>query len=163
MTLIIVDLEGTLADDKARLAYLPDDMPRFYNRVIEDPINPKCREVIQAIMDSEEDQDTYIACVTIYPRYYKLDNGEVIDVRRKIKNWARRFDLHFNHITMRHKEEIDGEDNKIKRVIKLILKHMDERTIYYLESDPRFAKEIKKRCPTAHVYLITYEGYSEIH
>jgi len=160
--LIIADIDGTIADDRHRKKYLPDNMTRFYQLTNADPINVPGIELMNAIIASDENQEPLIVFLTGRPAKYKNEEGKSINVAIKTRGWLEAKNIKYDQLYSKDpfKDHVEG---KISKFVSLVLEHMDERTIYYLEDDPIIAHEAKKRCPMTHVFLVTYEGYHEIH
>lgn len=160
--LIIADIDGTIADDRNRKRFLPDNMTKFYQMMNADPINAPGMELMNAIIASDENQEPLVIFLSGRPYSHKSEEGKSINVALKTRTWLISKNLKFDQIFSKNpfRDHIEG---KINKFVQLVLEHMDERTIYYLEDDPLVAYEAKKRCPMTHVYLVSYEDYHEIH
>jgi hypothetical protein len=163
--LIITDIDGTIADDRHRHHHLKNDLVGFFDNSDEDEVNKPGLDLIEELLSRDTGgMKPIIAALTARPSRYTNHKGVRVDYHKRTKLWLANHGLRVDEINMRAANaKKDGYDDKLERFIEVVLEHMEERTIYYLENDQYLAYAAKERCPTTHVYLVTYHGYHEIH
>jgi hypothetical protein len=162
MSLIIVDFEGTISDDRERLHYLQVDMTKYYNNILYDPINTVCKELLLDITELEKENDPLFVYVTTYPRYYQVDDKRQIDIGIKIRNWLDKNKLTITNIVAKPRkvDHSNYVEDKLRRISKIVMEHIEERQIYYLENDLNVAIRAKAKFPTAHIYHVDYDDFN---
>ena len=163
--LIITDIDGTLADDRHRHKYLKDgDLVRFFEHSDEDNVNKPGLDLIEELLRSNDSgMKPIMAALTARPSRYTNHEGVRVNYHKRTKLWLASVGLRIDEINMRGaRSTSDAYVEKMSRFVDIVLEHMDERKIYYLENDEYLAYAAKERCPMTHVFLITYHGYHEI-
>lgn len=162
MALIIIDYEGTIADDRARLHHLQVNMHKYYSGISFDPINPVCQELLEDIVEKEKDKEPIFVFVTCYPKTFDIDETQQMNVGGYIKSWLLTKKLGVTSIMTKPKksDHVNYTEDKVRRISKIVLEHIEERNIYYLENDLSVALKAKEKFPTVYVYHVSYDDYN---
>lgn len=163
--LIITDIDGTLADDRHRYNYLENsDLVSFFENSDDDEVNKPGFDCLEELLANNNGIKPITAALTARPSRYINHQGVRVDYKKRTKLWLAHHGLRIDEINMHNpSSEKDGQQEKLDRFVDIVLEHMEERTIHYLENNEYIAYAAKERCPTTHVYLVTYHGYHEIH
>lgn len=162
--LIITDLDGTLTDERHRhqLILLSKEI-EFYELSHLDKINQHGLDLIEELKIKNKAKDHILVVLTARPKTYNKDD-EAVDYRKETKNWLKSNQITYDELNMRS-SSVESDmiiEDKIKRFKDIVIQHLDEREIYFLENDNKIAKRAKEECPRTHVYLVSYVGYHEI-
>jgi hypothetical protein len=129
--------------------------------MIKDPVNPVGVQLIRDIIAKHEKEEKRIIILADRPIFYNPNQKDEVSVMLLTEAWIRQQKFLDKNVYVRYKSKKDNKP-KIELFAKTVLKHMDEKTIYYLEDDPLLAREAKDRCPLTKVYLVDYENYSKL-
>lgn len=129
--------------------------------MVRDPVNPHGMELLNKIRSSSQDP-VNLVIVSSRPRSYIAPNGKEINVAMKTRKWLMAKKIKCSNSVSRRQKFEDPIESKIYIFLKMVLKYIYEKEMYYLEDDPVVAKEAKKRCPMVRVFIVSYEGYEEV-
>ncbi len=157
--LLIVDIDGTISDNNHR-RHIQDSI-RYYESSREDGVNEGVVKYIQSVR--AEDDDVLLVFITTRPAYYKGSDGTRVNYYKQTKQWLHEHGLHAHELSMRDDRSCDQslsrQEEKVCRAVKLVLEHLNDRDIVYIDDDTRVVEAMRKRCPTVTFRVPHPDGY----
>jgi len=155
--LIISGVDGTVADNRHR-ASLSNNPSLYWGVANQDSPNPIGVGLIKELIDD----NTLLVFVTNRPVYYHSTSGDRVNLYKQTKSWLHETaHLHAHEISMVDDRK-HADQTKSSRVVRLVLEHITNRHIIFIDSDIGVIRKVKERCPTITTYLVDYDTYNKV-